>query len=99
MMYLWWDSSLGACCVLTECVADLEPVFRGPIVVDFGVVGGRNNPVFVSTDLELEGGDEMTIAEEKHHQRKQKDHVAVEVIHLGNAFTESTFAIREMNCL
>lgn len=80
---------MHAMCALTEGVADLEPVFRGPIVVDFGVVGGRDNPVFVSTNLELEGGDEMTIAEENHHQRKQKDHVAVEVSHLGNAFTEA----------
>ena len=73
--------------VLTDGVADLETVFGGPVVVDFGVVGRRDNPVFVSTNLELEGGGrEMTKPGENHHHRKQINHVAVEVRHLEVLF-------------
>lgn len=44
-------------CVLTEGVTSLEPVFWGPVVVDFAVIGRGDNPTLGASDLELKGRD------------------------------------------
>lgn len=43
--------------VLTDSVTGLEAHLGSPIIVGFGVIGRGNDPAFVVTYLEFEGGD------------------------------------------
>ena len=43
--------------ILTDGVADLEPVLRGPVIVEFAVVCMRDDPPLDLPHLELKGGD------------------------------------------
>lgn len=41
--------------ILTDGVANFEPLLGGPVIVDFGVIGRGNNPAVVVPNFEFKG--------------------------------------------
>lgn len=56
-IHIYFRCTYSKSVTLTNGVADLEPVLRGPGVVDFGVVLRRDDPTVDAANLELKGSD------------------------------------------